>query len=103
MKRPRKCERRRAPDLGRQLAVVLVGEPAEGRVEVEPTAGIDLAVGGARPLWLSCAMIIEEGLAVDELRRPGDEPAAVGGHPGRVVKVKRASHVGGARQFPVDD
>ncbi len=29
----------------------------------------DLAVGGARPLFLSCAAIIEEGLAMDELRR----------------------------------
>jgi hydrogenase expression/formation protein HypE len=29
----------------------------------------DLAVGGAVPLYLSCAMIIEEGVAVDLLRR----------------------------------
>jgi len=29
----------------------------------------DLAVGGARPLWLSAAFIIEEGFAVDRLRR----------------------------------
>ena len=29
----------------------------------------DLAVGGARPLWLSCAMIMEEGLDVATLRR----------------------------------
>ncbi len=29
----------------------------------------DLAVGGARPLYLSCGLIIEEGLAVDELHR----------------------------------
>ena len=29
----------------------------------------DLAVGGARPLWLSCAMVIEEGLDVATLRR----------------------------------
>jgi hydrogenase expression/formation protein HypE len=29
----------------------------------------DLAVGGATPLWLTCGMIIEEGLAVEELRR----------------------------------
>jgi hydrogenase expression/formation protein HypE len=28
----------------------------------------DLAVGGAKPLWLSCAMVIEEGLSVDVLR-----------------------------------
>ncbi len=29
----------------------------------------DLAVGGARPLYLSCATIIEEGFAIDELRQ----------------------------------
>ncbi|GAC1346888.1 MAG: hydrogenase expression/formation protein HypE [Acetobacteraceae bacterium] len=29
----------------------------------------DLAVGGARPLWLSAAFIIEEGFAVERLRR----------------------------------
>lgn len=29
----------------------------------------DLAVGGATPLWLSCAMIIEEGVEVATLRR----------------------------------
>ena len=28
----------------------------------------DLAVGGAKPLYLSCAVIIEEGLEVDTLR-----------------------------------
>ncbi len=28
----------------------------------------DLAVGGAKPMWLSCAMIIEEGVEVDTLR-----------------------------------
>lgn len=29
----------------------------------------DLAVGGARPLYLSCAVVIEEGVKIDELRR----------------------------------
>ena len=29
----------------------------------------DLAVGGATPLWLSCAVIIEEGCSVDLIRR----------------------------------
>jgi hydrogenase expression/formation protein HypE len=29
----------------------------------------DLAVGGATPLYLSCAVIVEEGLSVDTLRR----------------------------------
>ena len=42
----------------------------------------DLAVGGARPLYLSCAVIIEEGLSVETLRRiarsMGDTAAAAG-------------------------
>ena len=29
----------------------------------------DLAVGGATPRWLSCGLILEEGLAIDTLRR----------------------------------
>ncbi len=29
----------------------------------------DLAVGGARPLYLSCALVIEEGLEIEVLRR----------------------------------
>jgi hydrogenase expression/formation protein HypE len=29
----------------------------------------DLAVAGARPLWLSCALILEEGFSLDSLRR----------------------------------
>ena len=29
----------------------------------------DLAVGGAKPLYLSCAVIIEEGMTVEMLRR----------------------------------
>jgi hydrogenase expression/formation protein HypE len=29
----------------------------------------DLAVAGARPLWLSCALILEEGFPLDSLRR----------------------------------
>jgi hydrogenase expression/formation protein HypE len=39
-----------------------------GRLAVCGTVN-DLAVGGARPLYLSCAVIIEEGLPVDTLRR----------------------------------
>ena len=29
----------------------------------------DLAVGGAKPLYLTCAMILEEGMSVEELRK----------------------------------
>ena len=39
-----------------------------GKLAVTGTVN-DLAVGGAIPLWLTCGMIIEEGLAVEELRR----------------------------------
>jgi hydrogenase expression/formation protein HypE len=36
----------------------------------------DLAVGGARPLFLSCGMILEEGLEIDLLRRVAQSMAA---------------------------
>lgn len=39
-----------------------------GKLAVAGTVN-DLAVGGARPLYLSCGMIIEEGMPIDELRR----------------------------------
>ena len=39
-----------------------------GKLAVAGTIN-DLAVGGATPLYLSCGMIIEEGLPVDTLRR----------------------------------
>lgn len=39
-----------------------------GRLAVCGTVN-DLAVGGARPLWLSCALIIEEGFAIERLDR----------------------------------
>ncbi len=35
----------------------------------------DLAVGGARPFYISCAMILEEGLPLDVLRRVVDSMA----------------------------
>ena len=39
-----------------------------GRLAVHGTVN-DLAVGGAKPLFLSAAFILEEGLALDDLRR----------------------------------
>lgn len=39
-----------------------------GKLAVYGTVN-DLAVGGAKPLYLSCAMIIEEGVEIDLLRR----------------------------------
>ena len=39
-----------------------------GRLAVAGTVN-DLAVGGARPLYLSCGMILEEGLELEVLRR----------------------------------
>jgi hydrogenase expression/formation protein HypE len=42
-----------------------------GRLAVHGTVN-DLAVGGATPLWLSAAFILEEGLSFDDLRRAVD-------------------------------
>jgi len=39
-----------------------------GKLAVTGTVN-DLAVAGARPLWLSCAMVIEEGFAMADLER----------------------------------
>ncbi|CAG0911692.1 unnamed protein product, partial [Cyprideis torosa] len=39
-----------------------------GKLAVTGTVN-DLAVGGAKPLYLTCSMIIEEGMKVDDLRR----------------------------------
>ncbi len=39
-----------------------------GKLAITGTVN-DLAVGGARPLFLSCGMILEEGLPLDTLRR----------------------------------
>lgn len=39
-----------------------------GKLAVTGTVN-DLAVGGAKPLYLTCGMIIEEGLPVDDLRK----------------------------------
>ncbi len=39
-----------------------------GKLAVHGTVN-DLAVGGARPLWLAAAFILEEGLALNDLRR----------------------------------
>ena len=46
-----------------------------GRLAVNGTVN-DLAVGGARPLYLSCAVILEEGLPVELLRRVAASLAA---------------------------
>ncbi|HEY6531285.1 MAG TPA: hydrogenase expression/formation protein HypE [Acidimicrobiales bacterium] len=35
----------------------------------------DLAVAGAEPRWLSCAVVLEEGLPIDELRAVADDMA----------------------------
>jgi len=39
-----------------------------GKLAITGTVN-DLAVGGAKPLYLTCAMIIEEGFAIDDLQR----------------------------------
>jgi hydrogenase expression/formation protein HypE len=46
----------------------------------------DLAVGGAKPLYLSCAVIVEEGMSVDVLRRVARSMAATAAEAGvRIV------------------
>ena len=46
----------------------------------------DLAVGGAKPLYLSCAVIVEEGTSVDLLRRVALSMAETAGNAGvRIV------------------
>ena len=45
-----------------------------GQLAVNGTVN-DLAVSGARPLYLSCALVIEEGLAVETLRKVLDSMA----------------------------
>ena len=42
----------------------------------------DLAVGGAQPLYLTCSVILEEGLEVDLLRRVVESMAATAGEAG---------------------
>ncbi|MEB3165268.1 MAG: hydrogenase expression/formation protein HypE [Cyanobacteriota bacterium] len=65
------------PDAGGGLAFTTDGyvvQPLEfpggdiGRLAVVGTAN-DLAMAGARPLWLSVAMILEEGFELERLRR----------------------------------
>src|SRR6202021_1458362 len=52
-----------------------------GRLAVHGTVN-DLAMSGARPLYLSAAFILEEGLAVDDLRRVVESMRAPGGGQG---------------------
>ncbi|MEO9188464.1 MAG: AIR synthase related protein [Acetobacteraceae bacterium] len=47
----------------------------------------DLAVGGARPLFLSCAMVIEEGLPVDTLRRVAASMRAMADRAGVAIVI----------------
>lgn len=46
-----------------------------GRLAINGTVN-DLAMGGARPLYLAAAFILEEGLATDDLRRVVDSMSA---------------------------
>jgi len=56
-----------------------------GRIAVYGTVN-DLAVGGARPLWLSAAFIIEEGVEISTLRRIAHSMQAAAEHAGvRIV------------------
>jgi hydrogenase expression/formation protein HypE len=55
-----------------------------GRLAVHGTVN-DLAMAGGRPAWLSAAFVIEEGFAVDELRRVADDMAAAAAEAGVAV------------------
>jgi hydrogenase expression/formation protein HypE len=56
-----------------------------GKLAVSGTVN-DLAVGGATPLYLSCAVIVEEGIGVDVLRRIARSMAKTAGDAGvRIV------------------
>src|SRR5205085_5206580 len=60
----------------------------------------DLAVSGARPLWLSLSLILEEGLATDELRAEVHAIAAAAAAAGVAVvtgdtKVVERGHADG--------
>ena len=55
-----------------------------GRLAVCGTVN-DLAVGGAKPLFLSCAAIIEEGVAIDLLRRVSASMAQAASEAGVVI------------------
>jgi hydrogenase expression/formation protein HypE len=52
-----------------------------GRLAVSGTVN-DLAVGGARPLYLTCGFIIEEGLAIETLERVTASMRAAAGEAG---------------------
>ena len=58
----------------------------------------DLAVGGATPLYLSCAAIIEEGVSIDLLRQVARSMAADGARGGRRDRHRR--HQGRAARAP---
>ncbi|MGO9173817.1 MAG: hydrogenase expression/formation protein HypE [Rhodomicrobium sp.] len=54
----------------------------------------DLAVGGAVPLYLSCAMIIEEGVSVDALRQIASSMAATAREAGVTIVTGDTKVVG---------
>jgi hydrogenase expression/formation protein HypE len=55
-----------------------------GELAVNGTVN-DLAVAGARPLWLTAGFVLEEGLAVDDLRRVARSMAAAARRAGVAV------------------
>jgi hydrogenase expression/formation protein HypE len=64
-----------------------------GKLAVAGTVN-DLAVGGARPLYLSCGMIIEEGVEVDLLRRVARSMARTAAEAGVTVVAGDTKVVG---------
>ena len=55
-----------------------------GKISICGTVN-DLAVGGATPLYLTCGMIIEEGMAVEQLRKICDSMARTAKEAGVVI------------------
>ncbi|MBA2347391.1 MAG: hydrogenase expression/formation protein HypE [Solirubrobacterales bacterium] len=55
-----------------------------GELAVNGTVN-DLAMAGARPLWLSASFILEEGLATDELQRVAQSMAAAAARAGVAI------------------
>jgi hydrogenase expression/formation protein HypE len=55
-----------------------------GELAVNGTVN-DLAVAGARPLWLTAGFVLEEGLPIDELRAIVTSMASAAGHVGVAV------------------
>ncbi|BAZ07265.1 hydrogenase expression/formation protein HypE [Calothrix sp. NIES-3974] len=71
-----------------------------GKLAVNGTIN-DLAVSGAKPLYLSCSVILEEGLAVDTLRRVAESMQVAANQAGVIIVTgdTKVVHRGAADQL----